>query len=232
MTARPSGAFCSPPSPSPSAIGTMPMIMASAVIKTGRRRMWPAAIAASIAVLPSRSCSLAKVIIRMLLAVATPTLAIAPIIDSTLKVVCVRNSIHKMPANAPGNASDNDERIGPRLEVDDHQEVNERGGEDEAEAELAERGVHAFDLAAHVDRAARRKFRAKLVNDFHDLIGNATEIRALDVGVDVEHRLHVGMADDGGCFAALRARHTLLEQLRMRRILSRRAKSRAANRRN
>ena len=37
MTARPSGAFCSPPSPSPSAIGTMPMIMASAVISTGRK---------------------------------------------------------------------------------------------------------------------------------------------------------------------------------------------------
>src|SRR5205807_4136256 len=34
MTARPNGAFCSPPSPSPSAIGTMPMIMARAVIST------------------------------------------------------------------------------------------------------------------------------------------------------------------------------------------------------
>ena len=42
MTARPSGAFCSPPSPSPSAIGTMPMIMARAVISTGRKRVKPA----------------------------------------------------------------------------------------------------------------------------------------------------------------------------------------------
>ena len=32
ITARPSGAFCSPPSPRPSAIGVMPMIMASAVM--------------------------------------------------------------------------------------------------------------------------------------------------------------------------------------------------------
>ena len=32
MTARANGAFCSPPSPSPSAIGSMPMIMANAVI--------------------------------------------------------------------------------------------------------------------------------------------------------------------------------------------------------
>ena len=42
MTARPSGAFCSPPSPSPSDMGSMPRIIASAVISTGRRRVMPA----------------------------------------------------------------------------------------------------------------------------------------------------------------------------------------------
>ena len=41
MTARPSGAFCSPPSPRPSDIGSMPMIIASAVMMTGRRRVMP-----------------------------------------------------------------------------------------------------------------------------------------------------------------------------------------------
>src|SRR6266849_911867 len=46
ITARPKGAFCSPPSPSPSAIGTIPMIMASAVIRTGRKRVKPACMAA------------------------------------------------------------------------------------------------------------------------------------------------------------------------------------------
>ena len=39
ITARPSGAFCSPPSPRPSAMGIMPMIMARAVIRTGRKRV-------------------------------------------------------------------------------------------------------------------------------------------------------------------------------------------------
>jgi predicted tellurium resistance membrane protein TerC len=34
ITARPKGAFCSPPSPRPKAIGTIPMIMANAVINT------------------------------------------------------------------------------------------------------------------------------------------------------------------------------------------------------
>ena len=47
ITARPSGAFCSPPSPRPSAIGAMPMIMASAVISTGRKRVTPASTAAA-----------------------------------------------------------------------------------------------------------------------------------------------------------------------------------------
>src|SRR3984885_7157401 len=78
MTARPSGAFCSPPSPNPIAIGTMPMIMARAVISTGRNRVNPAFSAAPIASLPSVNCSLAKLTTRMLLAVATPTQVIEP----------------------------------------------------------------------------------------------------------------------------------------------------------
>src|SRR6266702_1437366 len=39
ITARASGAFCSPPSPIPNAIGIMPMIMAKAVMMMGRRRV-------------------------------------------------------------------------------------------------------------------------------------------------------------------------------------------------
>src|SRR6202008_2417448 len=46
ITARPSGAFCSPPSPRPNAIGSMPITIASAVINTGRRRTNPASRAA------------------------------------------------------------------------------------------------------------------------------------------------------------------------------------------
>jgi hypothetical protein len=156
----------------------------------------------------------------MLLAVATPMLMIAPIIDSTLKVVCVKNSIHKMPANAPGNAVMMMNGISPRLEINDHQEINERCGEDEAEAQFAERAVHAFNLAAHVDRVPGWKFGAKLVYDFCDLIGDATEIRALHIGINVEYRLHIGVADVRWCFIALE-RDQIAQQLRMRRIVPR-----------
>ncbi len=109
----------------------------------------------------------------MLLAVATPMLMIAPIIDSHVEGG-VRQKQH--PQNArerAGQRRDDDEGISPRLEINDHQEINEHCGEDEAEAQLAERAVHAFNLAAHVDRAPGRKFGTKLVYDFCDLIGDA-----------------------------------------------------------
>ena len=48
--------------------------------------------------------SRANEIIRMLFAVATPMHMTAPVNAGTLNVVWVRNSIHRMPASAPGNA--------------------------------------------------------------------------------------------------------------------------------
>ena len=104
ITARPSGAFCSPPSPSPSDMGSMPMIMASAVIRTGRSRVYPAESAASMADFPSRRSSLAKVTMRMLFAVPTPIAMIAPMSEGTFSVVPHASSIQMMPHIAPGSA--------------------------------------------------------------------------------------------------------------------------------
>ena len=85
-------------------MGTMPMIMASAVMMTGRMRTKPASSAASRAFLPSSICSRAKETIKMLFAVATPMLMIAPVSDGTFSVVCVSSSIQQIPASAPGSA--------------------------------------------------------------------------------------------------------------------------------
>src|SRR5579859_3927724 len=104
MTARASGAFCSPPSPMPSAIGSMPMIIAHAVMIMGRSRVKPAVTAASRGATPLARSSLAKVTSRIELAVATPIDMIAPIRLGTLKVVCVRKSAHTIPQKAPGKA--------------------------------------------------------------------------------------------------------------------------------
>ncbi len=74
-------------------MGTMPIIMASAVISTGRKRVKPAFSAACTGSPVFSSTSLAKVTTRMLLAVATPMHMIAPISAGTLSVVWVRNRI-------------------------------------------------------------------------------------------------------------------------------------------
>ena len=104
MTARPSGAFCSPPSPMPSAIGAMPMIMASAVMMTGRKRTNPASSAAAVASPSSVSRSRAKEITSTEFAVATPMHMMAPVSAGTESVVSVANSIHTIPARAAGRA--------------------------------------------------------------------------------------------------------------------------------
>ncbi len=126
------------------------------------------------------------------------------------------------PQNAGKGArqrGDDDERISPRLKIDDHQKINQHGRENETEAKFAERGVHAFNLTAHGDRAARREFRTKFVHDFRDLVRNAAKIGALHVCVNVEHRLHVGMTNDRRRFRAIE-RDDVAEQLRMRRIFA------------
>jgi hypothetical protein len=105
MTARPSGAFCSPPSPRPSAMGTMPMIMAMAVINTGRNLTKPALRAAVRgSPTPSTSCSRAKLTTRMELAVATPMHMMEPVSAGTLIWVWVRKRNHTTPASAAGSA--------------------------------------------------------------------------------------------------------------------------------
>ncbi len=104
ITARPRGAFCSPPSPRPIAMGSIPMIIAKAVISTGRNRANPACTAASAAEHPAAKRSFAKLTTRMLLAVATPTHMIDPVSAGTLTVVPVTNKNQTIPASVAGRA--------------------------------------------------------------------------------------------------------------------------------
>ncbi len=80
------------------------MIMASAVISTGRKRVAPASIAASIGDSPSASFSRQKETTRIEFAVATPMHMIAPVRAGTDRVVRVANSTQTMPASAAGRA--------------------------------------------------------------------------------------------------------------------------------
>ena len=82
----------------------MPMIIASAVISTGRNRVKPASSAARAASPCSASRSRANDTRRMLFAVATPMHMMAPISAGTLSVVPVRNRNSTIPPNAPNKA--------------------------------------------------------------------------------------------------------------------------------
>ena len=82
----------------------MPIIIAIAVIRTGRKRVNPACNAAETGSLPSSNCSFAKLTTRIELAVATPIHMIEPVSAGTLSVVCVTKRNHAIPAKAAGSA--------------------------------------------------------------------------------------------------------------------------------
>ncbi len=80
------------------------MIIANAVISTGLMRVAPASRAALTGSRPSFMRWRANETIKMLLAVATPIVMIAPVSAGTLKVVAVRNNVQQIPASAAGRA--------------------------------------------------------------------------------------------------------------------------------
>src|SRR4029078_9633603 len=84
----------------------MPMIIASAVIRTGRSRVLPDSITASNGVSDSfrERRSLAKATTRIEFDTDMPTAMMAPISDITLMVVPVSANVQMMPSNAAGNA--------------------------------------------------------------------------------------------------------------------------------
>ena len=132
------------------------MIIASAVISTGRKRVEPACRAACEASSPASMRSRAKLTTSTLFAVATPMHMIAPVRAGTLTGVCVRNSIHTIPAEGGRQRGNDDERIEPRLEVHDDQQVDQDDRARQADQQPDEGVAHGLDLAAHDDlRAAR-----------------------------------------------------------------------------
>ena len=149
--------------------------------------------------MPASCCSRAKVTSRIEFAEATPTAMMAPISEGTLSVVPVMNSMVTMPQKVAGRARMHDERVAEVLVVHHHQQIDEHGGEQEPDAEIAERAVHALDLADDLDRVAGRELLLQLRHDLVDVAGDAAEIAALHAGIDLVDRLDVGLV---GCWSA------------------------------
>ena len=87
---------------------------------------------------------------------------------------------------------DHDERIAEVLVVHDHQQIDEDRGEQQPDAEIPERVVHALDLSDHLNRIAGLELLLQLGRDLVDVGRDAAEIAALHAGIDVKDRLDVG----------------------------------------
>ena len=154
MTARPSGAFCSPPSPRPSAIGGMPMIIASAVISTGRKRTKPASSAAFDAS-PSSSSRLARERDHEHAVRGRDAHAHDRAGQRRHRQRRVRREQHPDDAGERGRQRrDDHERIGPRLEVDDDQQIDQHDRAEQAEQQARERALHRAHLAEQRDASS------------------------------------------------------------------------------
>ena len=192
----------------------MPMIIASAVISTGRSRVVPADSAALCGIVP---------LVPLVVGEGDQQDAVgrghADAHDRPHQRRHadrrLRDEQHPQDAGQrAGQGHEDDERIEPRLEIHDHQEIDEQHGEDQAERQPAERVVHALDLAADGERAAARQLRPQRVNDPLHVGRHASQVAPLHVGVDLEHRLHVVVAHDRLRDGAVQVRH-VAQQLRL-----------------
>ena len=191
MTARPSGAFCSPASPRPSAIGIMPMIIASAVISTGRNR-----------VLPDLDHRIER---RQRFVARAQVVGEGDHQDRVRHRDADRHdrahqrhhvdrragstSVQMMPSNAAGTAIMMMKgSIHDWNRIDQHR-VDQDDRQHQAEAEQAERVLHDLVLAAQGNLGGRRQILLHLGDHLVDLGGDRSEVAPFDIGGDVDDAL-------------------------------------------
>ena len=138
-------------------MGIMPMIMASAVMRTGRKRVAPASSAARDGVAVLRQALLGEGddqdAVRRGHAHAHDG---AHQRGNAERGVREEEEEHDA-GERRGQRGDDDERIEPGLEVDDDQQIDQHDGEDQADEQADVGAAHGLDLAAHVDEAAARQ---------------------------------------------------------------------------
>ena len=179
ITARPKGAFCSPPSPSPRDMGNMPITMASAVMSTGRSLTNPASSAAWVASPNSVSFSRAKLTTSTLLAVATPMHMMAPV-ERRHGQRGMRREQHPDDAGERRRKGrDDDEGITPGLEIDDDEEVDQHDGADQSEQQTLVGALHGLGLTYHRDDRPLGLVLIRAAHDAADVGGHRAQIASL-----------------------------------------------------
>ena len=120
------------------------------------------------------------------------------------------NSIQMMPASAAGSAGDDHEWIGPGLEIDDDEQIDQHDGAEQTEQQSGEVRYSLYPLVPSITTCGRRADDPCCVR-IHDLLdvgGDSTEIAALhgagdlDDGLDVVFRIHCGGGIDARAMSA------------------------------
>ena len=156
ITARDIGARKPPPSPSASALGSMPAIIASVVIMIGRSRTWPASTSARNRSVPSRRRSFALSMRRIAFFTTRPKRRITPIIDIMLNVSPVTQERHEHADQRERQRHHDGERLRDALELRGQDEEDEDDGEEDRLEHVARRLGQLLRLAAEPDRVAGR----------------------------------------------------------------------------
>ena len=132
----------------------------------------------------------------MLFETTIPTIITTPISDCTLSVVPVRYSMSSTPVSPVGtasrisNGSTNDRNCATRIRY------SSTSGQQQTEAEAAERRLHALHHAAQVDADAFRQLRLRTIT-LRMPGGRPAEILPGRVHVDVDHPLELVVIDLG-----------------------------------
>ena len=128
---------------------------------------------------------------RMLLAVATPMVMMAPVSAGTLKVVPVSSSIQQMPASAAGSAVMMMKASTQDWKLTTIRRYTITTAITSPNAQFDEGGLHGLGLTADVDAHAARQVRPQLRHQAPDIDGNAAHVAALRAGKNVDRRRQV-----------------------------------------
>ena len=189
ITARASTAFCSSPGP-PIAIGSMPTIIAPAVMRTGRSRVLPASTQ------PARDAFVLHALAREGHEQDRIRGRNANRHDRAHQRWDAQGSArdkqhHHNAAAGAGKAQYDGERVDEILKIHHHQKINEHRRKHEPDAEAVEGRLHALRLPGKRKRVARLELASELSEYLVDLSGHAAKVAIGDARIDIVHRSYV-----------------------------------------
>ena len=175
----------------------MPMIMASAVIRTGRKRVAPAWSAARTRV---------AMFSELLLGEGDDQNAVrggdAHAHDGSHQCGDAERGVgdeeeQNDAGQRRGQRGNDDERVQPGLEIHDDQQVDQNDGEGQSGKQRDIGTAHGIDLAVERHEGSARQRALARVDDFFHIAADGAQVAALHRAVNVDHAADVVVIDDG-----------------------------------